>query len=61
MCGFVETSPGEFGFMPKDHYMQFERVTNDKDSKSPMIETRTYIHPEKVHSFLNDIYDEAVN
>jgi len=31
LCGFVETSPGEFGFMPKEGYMQFERVTNDKD------------------------------
>ena len=55
----METSPGEFGFMPKDGYMQFERVTNDKDGvrQSPSMRASTHLHPEKVDSFLQDIYD----
>jgi len=47
--------------MPKDGYMQFERVTNDKDAKSPMMDHKNHLHPEKVHNFLDNIYDEAVN
>jgi len=66
ICAFKESSKKDFGFVPKEFYLKFERQTNSqnvtpKSDVGGKADTKVAIGKvnEQVRSFLDEIYDVA--
>ena len=69
VCGFMDTSPGKFGFLPKN-YLKFEHSTNSNrvtpqnnmskstsNKRSPVPED--FVLAPAISNYLGEIYEQA--